>query len=373
MINSLMISKTGMTAQQTQLDVISNNLANVSTNGFKRSNAVFEDLMYQNLRQVGANANEQAELPTGLQVGLGVRTVATSRSFTQGSLQQSGNALDVAINGQGFFQVQMPDGTTAYTRDGSFQLNAQGQLVTNSGYPLSAGITLPAETTSITISGDGIVSAKLPGTTQPQQVGVLELANFINPAGLEPLGQNLFRESVASGNPVNAAPGSTGMGSTPHLAMEDLLGAQQIQYTHVPFKGTTDQMLALASGNIMAGVNSTGFAPWVEQGKLRLLAVFSEQRSTRWPQVPTMKELGFAQAVYHSPWGLVAPTGTPPAVLSQLHDAFKAAMFSARHLSELQRYDQDVSYLDSTAYRQMLIQSSQRERKLLQRMKLLAE
>ena len=167
--------------------------------------------------------------------------------------------------------------------------------------------------------------------------------------------------------------GSTGMGSTPHLAMEDLLGAQQIQYTHVPFKGTTDQMLALASGNIMAGVNSTGFAPWVEQGKLRLLAVFSEQRSTRWPQVPTMKELGFAQAVYHSPWGLVAPTGTPPAVLSQLHDAFKAAMFSSRHLSELQRYDQDVSYLDSTAYRQMLIQSSQRERKLLQRMKLLAE
>jgi len=213
MINSLMISKTGMTAQQTQLDVISNNLANVSTNGFKRSNAVFEDLMYQNLRQVGANTAEQAELPTGLQVGLGVRTVATSRSFTQGSLQQSGNALDVAINGQGFFQVQMPDGTTAYTRDGSFQLNSQGQLVTNSGYPLSAGITLPAETTSITISGDGIVSAKLPGTTAPQQVGVLELANFINPAGLEPMGQNLYRESVASGNPINGNPGTTGMGN----------------------------------------------------------------------------------------------------------------------------------------------------------------
>jgi flagellar basal-body rod protein FlgG len=213
MINSLMISKTGMTAQQTQLDVISNNLANVSTNGFKRSSAVFEDLMYQNLRQVGANAADQAQLPTGLQVGLGVRTVATSRSFTQGSLQQSGNALDVAINGQGFFQVQMPDGTTAYTRDGSFQLNAQGQLVTNSGYPLSAGITLPPETTSITISGDGIVSAKLPGTTAPAQVGVLELANFINPAGLEPLGQNLYRESVASGNPINGNPGTTGMGN----------------------------------------------------------------------------------------------------------------------------------------------------------------
>ena len=167
--------------------------------------------------------------------------------------------------------------------------------------------------------------------------------------------------------------GSTGMGSTPHLAMEDLLGAQQIQYTHVPFKGTTDQMLALAAGTIMAGMNSTGFAPWVEQSKLRLLAVFSEQRSARWPQVPTMKELGFAQAVYHSPWGLVAPTGTPPAVRAQLHEAFKAAMFSPRHLSELQRYDQDASYLDSTAYRQMLVQSSLRERKLLQRMKLLAE
>jgi len=213
MINSLMISKTGMTAQQTQLDVISNNLANVSTNGFKRSSAVFEDLMYQNLRQVGANAAQQAELPTGLQVGLGVRTVATARQFTQGSVQQSGNALDVAINGQGFFQIAMPDGTTAYTRDGSFQLNAQGQMVTSSGYPLTAGITLPPETTSITISSDGIVTAKLPGNTTPQQVGSIELANFINPAGLEPMGQNLFRESVASGNPINGAPGTTGMGS----------------------------------------------------------------------------------------------------------------------------------------------------------------
>lgn len=212
MINSLMIAKTGMTAQQTQLDVISNNLANVSTNGFKRSTAVFEDLMYQNLRQVGANATEQAELPTGLQVGLGVRTVATSRNFTQGSLQQSGNALDIAVNGAGFFQIEMPDGTTAYTRDGSFQVDSQGRIVTNSGFPLSAGITLPVETESITVSSDGIVSAKLPGQTQPQQVGQIELANFINPAGLEPLGQNLYRESVASGNPVAGAPGSTGMG-----------------------------------------------------------------------------------------------------------------------------------------------------------------
>ena len=213
MINSLMISKTGMQAQQTQLDVISNNLANVSTNGFKRATAVFEDLMYQNLRQVGANTAEQAELPTGLQVGLGVRTVATSRNFTQGSLQQSGNALDLAVNGGGFFQVQMPDGTTGYTRDGSFQLDAQGRMVTSSGYPLTAGITLPAESQSITVSSDGVVTAKLPGNPVPQQVGNIELANFINSAGLEPLGQNLFAESLASGKPITGAPGSAGLGS----------------------------------------------------------------------------------------------------------------------------------------------------------------
>lgn len=212
MINSLMTAATGMTAQQTQLDVISHNLANVSTTGFKRSNAVFEDLMYQNLRQVGANSTEQAELPTGLQVGLGVRTVATSRNFTQGTPQQSGRALDVAINGGGFFQVEMPDGTTGYTRDGSFQVDAQGRMVTNSGYPLTAGITVPAQTESVTISSDGIVSAKISGQTQPQRIGQIELANFINPPGLEPLGQNLYRESVASGAPIASAPGATGMG-----------------------------------------------------------------------------------------------------------------------------------------------------------------
>ena len=213
MINSLWISKTGMQAQQTQLDVISNNLANVSTNGFKRANAVFEDLMYQNLRQVGANSSEQSELPTGLQLGLGVRTVATSRSFTQGSLQQSGNHLDLAVNGSGFLQVSMPDGTVGYTRDGSLQLDAQGRMVTSSGYPLTAGITIPAEAQSITVSADGVVSAKMPGQATPQQVGNIELANFVNPAGLEPRGQNLFSESLASGNPITGAPGSAGMGT----------------------------------------------------------------------------------------------------------------------------------------------------------------
>jgi flagellar basal-body rod protein FlgG len=213
MINSLHISKTGMQAQQTQLDVISNNLANTSTNGFKRAKAVFEDLMYQNLRQVGANAAEQSELPTGLQLGLGVRTVATSRSFEQGSLQQSGNNLDLAINGSGFLQVTMPDGTTGYTRDGSLQLDAQGRMVTSSGYPLTAGITIPAEAQSITVSSGGVVSVKLPGAVAPAVVGNIELANFINPAGLEPRGQNLYTESLASGNPVNGAPGSAGMGT----------------------------------------------------------------------------------------------------------------------------------------------------------------
>ncbi len=212
MINSLWISKTGMQAQQTQLDVISNNMANVSTNGFKRANAVFEDLMYQNLRQVGAADTEQNNLPTGLQVGLGVRTVATARNFTQGSLQQSGNQLDLAINGSGFIQVAMPDGTTGYTRDGSLQVDGQGQLVTSSGLTVAGGITIPAEAQSITVGKDGVITVKLPGNATPQQVGNIELASFVNPAGLEPLGGNMYAETVASGNPINGAPGTNGMG-----------------------------------------------------------------------------------------------------------------------------------------------------------------
>jgi flagellar basal-body rod protein FlgG len=212
MINSLWISKTGMQAQQTQLDVISNNMANVSTNGFKRANAVFEDLMYQNLRQVGSADTEQNNLPTGLQVGLGVRTVATARNFTQGSLQQSGNQLDLAINGSGFIQVAMPDGTTGYTRDGSLQVDGQGQLVTSSGLQVAGGITIPAEAQSISVGKDGVITVKLPGNATPQQVGNIELASFVNPAGLEPLGGNLYAETVASGNPVNGAPGTNGMG-----------------------------------------------------------------------------------------------------------------------------------------------------------------
>ena len=213
MIRSLWISKTGMEAQQTQLDTISNNLANVSTNGYKRGHAVFEDLIYQNLRQAGANSSEQTQLPTGLQVGLGVRPVATARIFSQGNLQQTTNNLDVAIKGQGFFEVQMPDGTNAYTRDGSFQVDSQGRLVTNNGYPVQPGITIPANAQSVTIGADGTVSVTLPGQTAAQSVGTLQIASFVNPAGLDPKGQNLFAETAASGTPNAGAPGSNGLGT----------------------------------------------------------------------------------------------------------------------------------------------------------------
>ncbi|WP_397535778.1 flagellar basal-body rod protein FlgG [Roseateles sp.] len=213
MIRSLWIAKTGMEAQQTQLDTISNNLANVATNGFKRSHAVFEDLIYQNLRQSGANTTEQTVLPTGLQVGLGVRPVATARVFSQGNLQQTTNNLDLAIKGNGFFQIQMPDGTTAYTRDGSFQLDANGQIVTNNGYTLLPGITVPANAQSLTVGQDGTVSVTVPGQAAPQTVGQIQVANFVNPAGLDPRGQNLFAETASSGTPNAGAPNANGLGA----------------------------------------------------------------------------------------------------------------------------------------------------------------
>ena len=213
MMRSLWISKTGMEAQQLQLDTISHNLANVSTNGYKRSHAVFEDLMYQNLRQAGAASSEQTALPTGLRVGLGTRAVATARNLSQGNLQQSSNPLDVAIRGNGLFEIQMPDGTTGYTRDGSFQVDAQGQLVTNNGYVLQPGIVVPAQAQSVTIGGDGTVTVTLPGQSGAQTIGQIQLANFANPAGLDPKGQNLFAETSASGTPTSGAPQSNGMGS----------------------------------------------------------------------------------------------------------------------------------------------------------------
>lgn len=213
MIRSLWIAKTGMEAQQTQLDTISHNLANVGSNGFKRGHVVFEDLIYQNLRQAGAASSDQTTLPTGLQVGLGVRAAATSRNFSQGNLQQTSNNLDLAIKGNGFFQIQLPDGTTGYTRDGSLQVDGAGQLVTNNGYPVQPGITIPANAQSVTIAADGTVNVALPGQPTPQSIGQLALASFVNPAGLEPKGQNLWGETAASGTPNAGAPGSNGLGS----------------------------------------------------------------------------------------------------------------------------------------------------------------
>jgi len=213
MIRSLWISKTGLDAQQTQMDVIANNLANVSTNGFKRSRAVFEDLLYQTMRQPGAQSSQQTQLPSGLQVGTGVRPVAAERIHTQGNLQQTGNRLDIAIEGAGFFQVLMPDGTTAYTRDGSFQTDNQGQVVTASGFVVQPAITIPANAITVTIARDGVVTVTQPGTTAPVQIGSIQLATFINPAGLQSQGENLYVETASSGTPSTNVPGSNGSGS----------------------------------------------------------------------------------------------------------------------------------------------------------------
>ena len=255
MMRSLWISKTGMEAQQTQLDTISNNLANASTNGYKRSHAVFEDLMYQNLRQAGANSTDQTTLPTGLQLGLGTRAVATSRSFNQGNLQQSSNPLDLAVSGQGFFEVQMPDGTTGYTRDGSFQVSPTGTLVTNNGLTVQPGITIPANATSVSVAEDGTVSVVLPSTTTPATVGKLSIANFINPPGLEPRGQNIYAETAASGTPTAGTAGLNGLGTikqgfveTSNVnVVEELVGMIQTQRAYeLNSKAikTSDDMLA---------------------------------------------------------------------------------------------------------------------------------
>ena len=220
MMRSLWTAKTGMEAQQTQLDAISNNLANSATNGYKKSRVVFEDLMYQNIRQAGANSSEQTTLPTGLQVGLGTRVAAATRNFGQGTLQQSSSDFDVAIKGKGFFQITLPDGTTGYTRDGAFQVDAAGQLVTNNGFVVQPGITIPAAAQKVTIAQDGTVNITLAGQATPQAVGQIQLANFINPAGLDPRGQNLYAESASSGAPQAAAPGTNGMGTLHQGAVE---------------------------------------------------------------------------------------------------------------------------------------------------------
>lgn len=213
MLRSLSIARTGLDAQQQQLDVISNNLANVSTTGFKKSRAVFEDLMYQNLRQAGGQTSDQTRLPSGMQVGTGVRVVATERIHSQGNLTKTENPSDIAIQGGGFFQVLMPDGTTAYTRDGSFQKDRDGQLVSASGYPVQPAITIPENATSLTIGRDGIVSVTQGSSAASVQVGQVQLATFLNPAGLQARGENLFVETDASGAPAQTSPGLNGAGT----------------------------------------------------------------------------------------------------------------------------------------------------------------
>jgi flagellar basal-body rod protein FlgG len=213
MIRSLWIAKTGLDAQQSNLDVISNNLANVATTGFKRVKPVFEDLLYQTVRAAGGATGGDALAPTGVQYGTGVRNSATERIFTQGSMSRTENPLDIAINGGGFFEVTLPDGTAAYTRDGNFSRDNQGQLVTANGHVLAPGITIPVNALSITISDSGQVYVNLPGQTAPQQVGEIQLASFANPGGLSSIGGNLYAETAASGNPTQGAPGSNGLGN----------------------------------------------------------------------------------------------------------------------------------------------------------------
>jgi flagellar basal-body rod protein FlgG len=220
MFSSLWVAKTGLDAQQTRMDVVSHNLANANTTGFKSSRAAFQDLVYQNLRQPGGQTTEQTAAPSGLMLGTGVRVVGNEKLFTQGNIEQTGNSLDLAIQGRGFLQVTMPDGTTAYTRDGSLHMDQNGQVVTANGYAVEPAITIPANAQSITIGSDGTVSITLPGQAAPQQVGTVQLADFINPAGLQPNGDNLYLETASSGTPQPGQPGLNGLGTLSQGALE---------------------------------------------------------------------------------------------------------------------------------------------------------
>jgi flagellar basal-body rod protein FlgG len=210
---ALWISKSGLEAQDKNIATIANNLANVNTTGFKKGRAIFEDLIYQNLRQAGAQSTANSQIPTGINMGTGVHLVATEKLFGQGGNQSTQNPLDVAIEGAGFLTVIMPDGSLAYTRDGNLKLNSSGQIVTSNGYLLQPTLTIPAETQNITIGNDGTVSVTVVGNTAPNVLGNLQLTSFINPAGLQPVGQNLYVETQASGNPLTDNPGNSGLGT----------------------------------------------------------------------------------------------------------------------------------------------------------------
>jgi flagellar basal-body rod protein FlgG len=212
MMRSLWTAASGMVAQQANIDVVSNNLANVNTTGFKKSRSDFEDLMYQTIRQSGTATGADTMLPTGIQLGSGVRQVATQKIYTQGPTQSTGNDLDMTIEGDGFFQITMADGTINYTRDGAFKRDDQGRIVTSEGYPLEPAITIPENSSNLAVSSDGRVSVILAGETEAQELGQLQLVKFVNPAGLDSVGHNLLKETAASGTPVASDPGVDGTG-----------------------------------------------------------------------------------------------------------------------------------------------------------------
>jgi len=254
MLRSLGISATGLDAEQKSLDVISNNIANAGTTGFKKSRPVFQDLMYQAERQVGSQSSDATRLPSGLQVGTGVRLTATERIHSQGTLTKTDNPTDIAISGQGFFQVLLPDGTTAYTRDGSFQRDRDGQLVTASGYPVQPAVTIPQNATSFTVAQNGIVSVTQGNSATSVQVGQLQLAMFMNPAGLQSRGDNLYIETDASGAPAQTNPGLNGAGDLTQgytessnvnvvEEMVNLIQAQRLYELDSKAMTTEDQML----------------------------------------------------------------------------------------------------------------------------------
>ncbi len=254
MISSLWIAKTGLDAQQTRMDVVSNNLANANTTGFKSSRASFQDLVYQNVEQPGGQTTQQTNSPTGLSLGTGVRVAGTEKQFTQGNIQQTGNSLDVAIQGHGFLQVTMPDGSIAYTRDGSLHRDQNGQIVTNDGYPLDPGISIPQNAQSLTIGNDGTVSVTVPGQAAAQQIGTLQLADFVNPEGLQSMGDNLYRETAASGAPQLGQPGLNGLGTLQQGSLEgsnvnvvsemvDMIETQRTYEMNSKAVSAADQML----------------------------------------------------------------------------------------------------------------------------------
>jgi len=261
MNQALWVAKTGLDAQQTRMSVVSNNLANTNTTGFKRDRASFEDLLYQQLRQPGGSTSQQTQLPSGVQLGTGVRVVATSKDFQQGNPQQTGRSLDVMVNGRGFFEVMLPDGTPAYTRDGSFQINAQGELVTNSGYAVQPGIQVPEGAQSMTIGNDGTVSVTMAGEAQAVEIGSLTLTDFVNPSGPQAKGENLYVETTASGPAQNGTPGLNGLGNLVQGSLEgsnvnvveelvSMIETQRAYEMNAKAISTTDSMLGYLNNNV---------------------------------------------------------------------------------------------------------------------------